>query len=476
VSAGEDNASEPAATSADPPSPPPESPAPADAGGPPSEPSATASGEPKARRHLGRRIGRRIASALLIFLGSILAPLAVIAVWTKATITNTDQFVTTMAPLASDPHVQAAVTNRVTNQITSKIDVKGIVESALPPRAERLAAPIESAFEGFVHATVSKVVTSPAFEKIWTASIRASHRDAVALLTGTGNRSVSVQGNELTVDLSQLVSNVKDRLVANGVTAAERIPTNAVPDKKVPLIELKNIQKAQAGFSLLNTIGFWMPVIVLILLTGGVLLSRRRRPAIIRCAIYVAIGMIVLLLLLSGARAYVLHEVQAKDLSSPAAASTYDIIIRFLRQSTKAVLTLSILVAAAVIVTGPGARATAIRHAVARLFARIGAWFERMGVLPRGLRDWFRRFCWVLYIAVIVLYFVLLVLWSWPTGLVEFLLALAALALLAIIGIVRSRTPEDLAAIGAGPGGNDEPPSLAAGDGPEPVGAGSAGA
>ncbi len=436
-----------------------------------SPPPTTPPAPSKPKRHPFRRI----ASALLIFIGAVLAPLSVIALWTKTTVTDTDHFVTTMAPLASNPNVQVAVTNRITNKITSSLDVKGIVRSALPARAKGLAVPIENAFDGFVHATVAKVVASPAFEPIFAAALRAAHSNAVDLLTGTGNKSVALTGDEVTLNLSKLVSNVKDQLVSAGISGAERIPTNAVPAYNVPLLQVKGIQKAQAGFDLLNTVGFWMPVIVLLLLAGGVLLSRHRRPTIVRCAIYVAIGMIILLILLAGGRAYLLHEARAKGLNAAATGSAFDILLRFLRQSTKALLTVSVLVALAVFITGPGPRLTAIRHAVARLLARIGAWLERVGVLPRGLRDWVRRFRWVLYIAVIVLYFVLAVVWDWPTGLVLFLLALAALALLALIGIVRSRTDEDLAEITAGPGsGPAPPPSTTLGSGPagvEPAGA-----
>ena len=57
---------------------------------------------------------RAIASAVLIVLGVILAPITVASVWAHNQIANTDRFVATAGPLAEDPAVQSALTDRLT--------------------------------------------------------------------------------------------------------------------------------------------------------------------------------------------------------------------------------------------------------------------------------------------------------------------------------------------------------------------------
>ncbi|WP_194896383.1 hypothetical protein [Catenulispora pinisilvae] len=52
---------------------------------------------------------RSIASALLLALAALLAPLAVASVWMADEIGDTDRYVATVAPLATDPAVQNAV-------------------------------------------------------------------------------------------------------------------------------------------------------------------------------------------------------------------------------------------------------------------------------------------------------------------------------------------------------------------------------
>ena len=53
------------------------------------------------RRSRGR--GWTVLAAVLIVLGCLMAPLAVVSSWAKATLTDTDAFVATYAPLAHNP-------------------------------------------------------------------------------------------------------------------------------------------------------------------------------------------------------------------------------------------------------------------------------------------------------------------------------------------------------------------------------------
>ena len=52
-------------------------------------------------------------ACLLIVVGCVLAPLAGVAVWARNQVTNTDRYVTTVAPLARDPAIQAAIAERM---------------------------------------------------------------------------------------------------------------------------------------------------------------------------------------------------------------------------------------------------------------------------------------------------------------------------------------------------------------------------
>jgi len=64
-----------------------------------------------------RQRWRTILAILLIVVGCVLAPLAGVAVWARNQVTNTDRYVRTVAPLAVDPAIQAAIAEQITTQI-----------------------------------------------------------------------------------------------------------------------------------------------------------------------------------------------------------------------------------------------------------------------------------------------------------------------------------------------------------------------
>ena len=89
-----------------------------------------------------RQRWRSVVATLLIVVGCILAPLSVVAVWTKNLVTDTDRYVATVAPLARDPAIQNAVANKITTEIFARLDVRGITNQAVDALAERGLPPL----------------------------------------------------------------------------------------------------------------------------------------------------------------------------------------------------------------------------------------------------------------------------------------------------------------------------------------------
>src|SRR5205807_9871478 len=99
--------------------------------------------------------------------------------WLDSQIANTDRYVQTVAPLARNPAVQDAVTNRVTTKVVSYIDTakvtdalkRALQKTGTPPavvdKADLLAGALKSGATSAVHAVVNKVVTSDQFADVW---------------------------------------------------------------------------------------------------------------------------------------------------------------------------------------------------------------------------------------------------------------------------------------------------------------------
>ena len=392
-----------------------------------------------------KRRARRIAAAVLIFLGSVLAPISLLSVWANNTISNTDHYLATVGPLASNAAIQSAVTDKVTNEVVAAIDVPKIVKNALPARAAPIVAPIEGALYSFVHSTVAKVVASSTFQKVWIDANKVTHKQLVALLNGNGKNGITVTNGEVVLDLSPLVTNVQHQLASAGFTVVNRLPVSKVPHTSIVLFKSDSLTKAQAGFQALNTLGVWLPVVALVFLIAGVLLSLRRRAALVRPALYVAFGMVLVLIVMKVVRHFYLASVPADVLPRPAAAAAFDIAIHFLIEGARAMLAFALLIALGAYFTGPARLATAARTGVNRGLSAVGSWLEQAGALPVGLRQWVLRYRPWLQGVVVLAFVVATLLWSPHTAKVEIWLAIIGVVLLAIIGIVRSRTREELA-------------------------------
>ena len=93
-------------------------------------------GAAEGARRAGRQRWRTLVAVVLIVLGCVLAPLAGVAVWARNQVTNTDRYVATVTPLASDPAVQQAITDQITAQVFTYIDIQALT-TQVAGRAER---------------------------------------------------------------------------------------------------------------------------------------------------------------------------------------------------------------------------------------------------------------------------------------------------------------------------------------------------
>ncbi|MEU2076550.1 hypothetical protein [Streptomyces sp. NPDC013489] len=389
-----------------------------------------------AARPAPRHRGRSFLAAVLIVIGCLLVPLGIVAAWTSDIVGDTDRYVSTVAPLASDADVQAAVANRVTGAVMEHIDLESLLEGVAPEQRPLLAkalgklgGSLESAVSSFVHDKAQDVVASDAFETVWTDANRAVHTSVVRALTGSGDGAVQIDNDTVTVDLAPVIERVKERLVDSGLTVAGKIPEIHTD---FTVVKSEDIGKVKTGFRLLQVMGLWLPVLAVLLVVAGVLLSTHRRRTVITSAIGVAVAALVLGIALTVFRTVYLNALP-DTVSQPAAGSVYDALIHFLRTTVRMVVTLGLVVALAAWLTGPSRPAVVVRRmwnsgidATRAAADRAGLRTGPVGPFVRRYRTWIT---WILVALAVLVY----VLWDHPTGWVVVGLALALLFVFAVI-------------------------------------------
>ncbi|MEV7324180.1 hypothetical protein [Streptomyces sp. NPDC093970] len=390
-----------------------------------------------------RHHGRSLLGAVLVVLGCLLAPLSVVAAWAADVVGDTDRYVATVAPLASDPAVRGAVANRATDALMTRLDLPALLADVTPadrPRLQqalggRLGGALEGAVRGFVHDQALKVASSRAFETVWTDANRRIHSSVDKALTGSGGGAVRLTGDAVTLDLGPLVDQVKQRLVDAGLTPAEHIPA---VHADFTLVRSDQIGKVRTWVRLLQLAGNWLPVLAVLLVAAGVLLAVRRRRALVAGCVGVAVATGLLGVGLSVFRAVYLDRLPA-DVSPDAAAAVYDALVRFLRTTVRMVVALAVVVAVGAWLTGPGRYAGLVRGLWSSGIGAVRATADHAGLRTGPVGPFVGRHrAWIgrLLVAVSLLVYLL---WSYPTGWVVVGIALCLLFALAVVEFLAER-------------------------------------
>ncbi|MEV0908769.1 hypothetical protein [Streptomyces hokutonensis] len=431
--------------------------------GPKGEASDAAGGGHQ-RGSAGGRIARKTVSAVLIVLTCILVPVALLTVWVSDIVLDTDRYVATVSPLASDPAIEDAAVKRIThaadvrvngNQVTSDI-AAWLQSQGLPPKAAQALKGLGPQFDSAVNDTVEKVATrfvqSDRFEKIWTNANRRAHTAVVHALTGEGSGAVGVNGGTVTLDVGEAVDQVKQSLVDAGVSPAAKIPE---VDKQMVLFQSDQLEKIRKGAHLLDVIGNWFPVIVVVIGAAGVLLAHRRRRALARTALGAAFACLIVAIVLVIARRYYLDHLPPQVQSESAAAAVFDTLLHFLRVSLRTAIVLGVVIALGAYLIGPGRLPRAIRGTSERAADSTAVWAYAHQIRTGRVGTWVqaqRR--WVALAALLIVALVF-ALWNHPTALTILLLVIILLVVLALLALLAASGRATVDAEGTAPPRSD---------------------
>ncbi|MER6350354.1 hypothetical protein ABT186_00460 [Streptomyces sp. NPDC001634] len=407
--------------------------------------------------HGPARIGRSVASAVLIVLTCVLVPVALLTTWVHDIALDTDRYVSTVAPLATEPAIQDAAVHRITEAVDVHVDgskaaadmASWLQSQGLPPRAaaavRSLGPALDSAVDSAVTKVATRVVHSHAFAKVWTGSNRIAHNAVVHALIGKGRGAVGVSDGTVTLDIGTVVERVKKQLVDAGLSPAAVIPD---VNKQMVLFHSDDLAKLRKGTRLLDAVGNWLPVFVVLIGACGVLLAHSRRRALARTALGAAFACLVVAIGLVVARHYYLDHLPPQVQSRAAASAVFDTLLRFLRVSLRTAIVLGVVIALGVYLIGPGRLPVVVRGTSERTADSAAVWAYahqirtgRAGTWTQANRRW-------ITLAALLIVALVFALWNHPTVLTVLLLVLILLAVLALVALLAASGRATLGAEG----------------------------
>lgn len=248
-------------------------------------------------------VGRSILSGVLVVLGLIVTPIALVVDFAQAQVTDTETFVAAYAPLAKSAAVQEAITDVIVEAIDANVDfemltgglVDGLQQLELPTfvsnSLDLLRVPLVEGVNALVRTGVTSIVTSDWFPTVWEQTLRLTHSQLMAVLRGDPSAVAQISGDTVSLQLGPVVSVLRDQLISGGVTIAQLIPADL--DIAIPLGDVEGLGNVKTFYALAVASGIWLPIIAAALLIGGIAVAPRRRGWVMGTSI--ALGAIAIL-------------------------------------------------------------------------------------------------------------------------------------------------------------------------------------
>jgi hypothetical protein len=365
------------------------------------------------------RAGRWLAAVLLLVLSSAAGVAALVGVFARTEVLDTDRYVETVAPLAREPAVQQAVADRVTDELVTRLDLTGLTQrladalerQGAPAALDGLVGPVTGGIRSFIRTEVETVLASDQFAQVWDTANRVAHDQLDAVLTTGRSQFLLVDGDTLRLDVGAIFAAVKQRLADAGFTLVNNLPDISVT---VPLLASDQIPELQQWVRLLDAAAWVLPLAALGLLAAAIAVAPDRRRALLLGALGLATGMLGLLATLAAGRDYYLANLPDSVRSPAAAAAVYDTLLRFLVAGAQSLLVVAALVAAAGWLAGPGRVATAIRRGGGWLLDRAAAGVARLGLPLGGAPAGFHRHRVAIELSLAIAALAVLVVWRHP--------------------------------------------------------------
>lgn len=312
-----------------------------------------------------------------LVLAALLTTPAALAFWGQRTLNDTQRYVDTVGPLVDSPQVQNAIATTVTDAIQKQVDVEAIINQVFAgvitdrPRLQKLVGPLSAAINGQIDSQVRSFVASDTFADLWVTANTKAQEALVRLLRGENTGAVSLQGDQVVLDVSDVIDQVKQRLVARGLTFVENVPIPDV-DKQIVLLDAPKLKQARTIYAFANPVATWLIVLVAGLYLAAFLLARRRPRMTVTIGVVLAANALLVALALSVARQLFIDDL-AGTVFGPASSVVYDTLLSYLVRGWMTLCWLGVILVVAGWFTGSNAPGTAVRRSVRHGLEGVGA-------------------------------------------------------------------------------------------------------
>ena len=303
----------------------------------------------------------RVLPLTLITVGSVLAFLAIFAVWANRQLLDTDNWTETSSELLENDEIRAQLSIFLVDELFANVDVQAELADAAPPQLEGLAAQAAGALRPLAVRGVNEVLARPRAQAAWEEANRRAHRRLLQVVEDGGGSTVSTAGGDVTLNLGQLLQSISEQLGV-GQRVVDQLPADAA---QLKVLKSDDLELAQDAVRFLKALAIVLVLLALGLLALGVYLAQGwRREALRACGIGLILAGAAALVARSAAGGAVVGLAETAAVE-PALGETWSISTSLLTEAATATLMYGIVVVFAAWLAGPTAWATATRRGLA---------------------------------------------------------------------------------------------------------------
>jgi uncharacterized SAM-binding protein YcdF (DUF218 family) len=221
---------------------------------------------------------RRALVWTVIVVSSLIALGAILTTWVHRQMLDNQAWKDASAQLIENPEVQNALSVFLVNELYDNVDVASGLEQRLPANLKPLASPVAAALRDPATKGVKRLLEAPRVQQLWINANGLAHEKLVNVLEDKTGHGISTGNGVVTLDLSELVTEIGTDLGVSA-SALAKIP----PDTGVITVmrsdQLSAAQTAVQGVRVLSTA---LLVLVLALYALAIYLAPGQRRQTLR--------------------------------------------------------------------------------------------------------------------------------------------------------------------------------------------------
>jgi hypothetical protein len=323
---------------------------------------------------------RRIVVRVIIFGTTLLAVLAIFAVWANRELLSPGNWGDTSTKLLQNPAIRDAAAVYLVEQLYANVNVEEELRTRLPREVKPIAGPLAGGLRSLANEATKRLLERPRVQEVWRQANRAADQTFVNIVNGRKG-TVLVNNGEVALNLAALVKEISKQLGLPDVSS--KLPPTVAHLrilKSDQIAAVQKVGKALKGLALVLTI------LVPVLYALAILLARGfRRRALMSVGFAAVFAGVAVLIVRGIIISQVTDSLVKAESVRPAARSAVSIGTLRLSEIGEAFIIIGVPLIAAAWFAGPGELAVRGRRAIAPFLRSRPEWSYGIVAILLGL-------------------------------------------------------------------------------------------